>query len=285
MSNQPPIAVTGVTGTVGGLVARELARRGVAQRLLARAPARAPQLPGSTVQRVEYRDQVAARRALEGVETLLMVSAAETAERRDEHLAFVDAAAAAGVRRIVYTSFFAAAADSMFTLGRDHHATEERIEASGMEWTFLRDNLYTDFIENLVGEDGVIRGPAGNGRVSVVTRADVARSAVAVLGDPGAHAFRRYDLTGPEALTLEAAAATITRVRGREVRFENETIDEAYASRAHYGAPDWQVDAWVSTYTAIASGALAPVSSDVQTLTGTPPLSLENYLRGVNPTP
>ncbi|WP_382305395.1 SDR family oxidoreductase [Herbiconiux sp. UC225_62] len=283
MTTQAPIAVTGVTGVVGGLVARELAARGIPQRLLARSPERAPVLPGSTVHQADYRDQDAAREALEGVETLFMVSAAETADRRDEHIAFVDAALAAGVQRIVYTSFLAAAPDSIFTLGRDHHATEEHIAASGLEWTFLRDNLYTDFVENLVGEDGVIRGPAGTGRVSVVARADVARSAVAVLADPAAHAFRRYDLTGPQAITLEEAAATISRVRGHEVRFENETVEEAYASRAHYGAPAWQVDAWVSTYTAIASGALAAVSPDVEALTGSRPVSLEEYLRGVSP--
>lgn len=265
-------------------MARELAARGTPLRLLARTPARAPQLPGSTVHEVAYRDQDAARSALKGVETLFMVSAAETADRRAEHMAFIDAAVAAGVRRIVYTSFLAAAADSVFTLGRDHHATEQHIEASGLAWTFLRDNLYTDFVENLVGDDGVIRGPADGGRVSVVARADVARSAVAVLADPSPHAFRRYDLTGPQAITLEEAAATISRVRGRDVRFENETIDAAYASRAHYGAPQWQLDAWVSTYTAIASGALAEVSPDVEALTGTPPRSLEDYLRGVDPT-
>jgi uncharacterized protein YbjT (DUF2867 family) len=285
MTTTSPIAVTGVTGVVGGLVARDLAARGVAQRLLARTPDRAPELPRSTVHRADYRDGDTAREALEGVETLFMVSAAETADRREEHFAFIDAAAAAGVRQIVYTSFLAAAADSIFTLGRDHYATEEHLKSSGLEWTFLRDNLYTDFIENLVGEDGVIRGPAGDGRVSVVTRADVARSAAAVLGDPAAHAFHTYDLTGPEAITLEEAAATIARVRGRDVRFENETVDEAFASRARYGAPEWQVEAWVSTYTAIASGALAPVSPDVEALTGARPQSLETFLREVDPTP
>ncbi|MCS5719358.1 SDR family oxidoreductase [Herbiconiux sp. CPCC 205763] len=280
MTTQPPIAVTGATGVVGGMVARELAARGVAQRLLVRDPSRAPQLPESSVHRIEYRDRDAARNALEGIDTVFMVSAAETVERREEHAAFVDAAEAAGVRHIVYTSFFAAAPDAIFTLARDHYATEEHIKASGLEWTFLRDNLYTDFIENMVGEDGVIRGPAGDGRVSIVARVDVARSAVAVLGDPASHADRRYDLTGPEAITLAEAAATIARVRGRDVRFENETIDEAFASRARYGAPDWQVEAWVSTYTAIASGALAPVSADVEALTGAEPVSLEAFLRG-----
>ena len=79
-------------------------------------------------------------------------------------------------------------------------------------------------------------------------------------------------------MTLAEAAATITEVTGRPTRFEHETVPQAYASRASYGAPDWQLDAWVSTYTAIASGELAVVSPDVRELTGREPLSLRQLL-------
>ena len=88
-----------------------------------------------------------------------------------------------------------------------------------------------------------------------------------------------YDLTGPELLTLRQAAQTITEVTGRPTSFVDETLAEAYASRAGYGAPGWQLDAWVSTYTAIASGELAVVSDDVEQLTGRPPLSLRQLLQ------
>lgn len=270
--------VTGATGVLGGLVARDLAERGVAQRLLVRTPARAPQLTGSTVHRVDYADRAAARTALEGVDVVLMVSASEAADRLDQHRTFVEAAAAAGVKHIVYTSFVAAAPDAIFTLARDHYATEEVIKASGMAWTFLRDNLYLDFTEDLVGADGVIRGPAGDGRAAFVSRADIACTAAAVLVAPHRHAGQTYDLTGPEALSLTEVAATLSRIRGRDVTFHNETLDEAYDSRAGYGAPDWQVEAWVSTYTAIASNVMAPVSGSVEAITGTAPMNLETYL-------
>lgn len=273
------IAVTGSTGAVGGRVALELADRGVAQRLLVRNPAKAPQLPNTVVHQFSYSDQAAATAALQRVSVLFMVSASESAGRLDEHRAFVDAVAQAGVRHIVYTSFAAAAPDAIFTLARDHHVTEEYIKASGMSWTFLRDGFYIDFMEALVGEDGVIRGPAGNGRASFVARTDVARTAAAILLAPSQHAGKTYDLTGPEALTLNEVAATISQVRGRSATFHNETVDEAYRSRAAYGAPDWQVDAWVSTYTAIASNVMAEISGDVEAITGEPPISLETYLR------
>lgn len=208
-----------------------------------------------------------------------MVSGAEAEDRVDQHRNFIDAAAEAGVQHIVYTSFLAAAPDATFTLGRDHWATEEHIRNSGMDYTFLRDNFYLDVLPLFAGEEGILRGPAGDGRVSAVARTDVARTAVVVLKDPQAHAGKSYDLTGPEALSLSEVAAVITRVTGRETRYEEETVEEAYASRASYGAPDWQLDAWVSTYTAIASGQLERTTTAVQDLTGGKPISLEGLLR------
>lgn len=87
--------------------------------------------------------------------------------------------------------------------------------------------------------------------MAAVALDDVARSAAAVLVDPSGHAGQTYDLTGPQALTLDEIAETITRARGVETRYREETVHEAYESRRRYGAPDWQLDAWVSTYTAI----------------------------------
>jgi NAD(P)H dehydrogenase (quinone) len=279
MSPSPfTIAVTGSTGVLGGFVARDLAARGIGHRLLVRTPSKAPNLPETTVHPFRYSDQAAAKTALEGVDTLFMVSASESADRLDQHRSFIDAAAAAGVRHIVYTSFIAAAPDATFTLARDHYSTEEYIKASGIAWTFLRDSFYIDFMEALVGDDGVIRGPAGEGRCAIVAREDVARAAAAVLVDPDPHAGRTYDITGPEALNLQEVAQTISRVRERQVTFHNETIDEAYASRRSYGVPDWQVDAWVSTYTAIGSNVMAPVSSAIESITGRAPISLEEFL-------
>ncbi|WP_284976872.1 SDR family oxidoreductase [Arthrobacter sp. efr-133-TYG-104] len=278
MKVTPTLAVTGATGVLGAFVAHYLAERGIAQRLLVRTPAKAPSLSESTIHRFSYSDQEAAITALRGVETLFMVSAHESPERLDQHRTFVDAAASAGVKHVVYTSFAAAAPDATFTLARDHYVTEEYIKASGMKWTFLRDGFYLDFMEALVGEDGVIRGPAKDGRASFVARADVARTAAAILANPGDHAAQTYNLTGPEALTLDEVAATISRIRGRHITFHNETLDEAYGSRAGYGAPDWQLEAWVSTYTAIASNIMAPVSQDIETITGNAPMNLEEYL-------
>ena len=278
MPNAPELAVTGSTGNLGGMVARLLAGAGSQQRLLVRDAARAPVLERAVPFLTTYADQERTKAALTGAKTLFMVSAAEAEDRLRQHYAFVDAATAAGVQHIVYTSFFGAAPDCTFTLGRDHFATEERIKASGMDYTFLRDNFYLDFLPLLAGEDGVIRGPAGNGVMAAVARADVARSAVTVLRDPALHVGRTYDLTGPEDISLARGAELLTAGTGRAITFHNETLEEAYASRASYGAPPWQVDAWVSTYTAIAAGELSGPTSAVHELTGREPLSLEQFL-------
>lgn len=265
------IGVTGSTGQLGGRVARRLAITGVEQRLLVRDPARAPRLPGAAVVQADYSE--AARAALDGVSTLLMVSASESVDRVERQLAFVDAAAAAGVDQLVYISFYGAAPDSTFTLARDHHATEQHVRASGPRFTFLRDNLYADFLPAMVGADGVIRGPADTGRVAAVAQDDIADAATAVLLDPSAHAGATYSLTGPQALAFDEIAEILGAT------YRPETLDEAYASRARYGAPRWQLDAWVSTYTAIANGELAGVTDDVPLLTGHPATSVSHLLR------
>jgi NAD(P)H dehydrogenase (quinone) len=273
------IVVSGATGRLGGRVARRLAGAGLRQRLLVRDPGRAPDLPGAEVAVAEYGDRDAVRRALDGADVVLMVSASESPDRVARHLSFADAAADAGVGHLVYTSFAGAAPDATFTLARDHAATEEHLRGAGLPVTVLRDNLYADFVTFLVGDDGVIRGPAGDGRAAVVAQDDIADAAVAVLRAPAGHAGRTYELTGPAALSFGEIAATIADVTGRPVRFHDETVAEAYASRARYGAPDWQVDAWVSTYTAVAAGELATVSPDVERLTGHPATPLADVLR------
>lgn len=271
------LAITGATGAVGGRVAELLADLG--PRLVVRDPSRAPRTDGD-VRAAEYGDHDAMVTALTGVDTLLLVSASESARRRQEHRTAIEAAAEAGVRHVVYTSFMGAGPEATFTLGRDHGDAEAAIRDSGMGFTLLRDNFYADVLPYFADDEGVIRGPADDGRVAAVARADVADVAATVLRDPAAHRDRVYELTGPEALTLSEVAARASAVVGRELRFHDETLDEAYASRraGYPDAEDWQLDAWVSTYTAIADGSCARVTDDVERLTGHPARTLEQTL-------
>ncbi|GAA3552420.1 SDR family oxidoreductase [Nonomuraea rosea] len=273
------IVTTGASGRLGGRVAARLADAGVEQRLVSRQAAHLAPLPaGAHVVSADYGDFESVRRALEGASTVLFVSASESADRLDRHRTFVAAARDAGVAHLVYISFFGAAPQATFTLARDHWATEQHIRDSGLPFTFLRDNLYADFLPGMAGDDGVIRGPAGDGRVAAVAQDDIADAAVAVLLDPGAHEGATYDLTGPQALTLHEVAATLSEVTGREVTYHDETLEEAYESRRRYDAPGWQVEAWVSTYLAMAAGELDGVSDAIEALTGHPATTLGELL-------
>ncbi|MGW0959078.1 NAD(P)H-binding protein [Streptomyces gelaticus] len=295
MNNPPPtgsenpsapiVAVTGAGGAVGGRVARRLARAGVPVRLLGRDPSRLPELPGAVAAPpARYGDGEAMRRALAGAHTLFLVSAHESPYRVREHTTAVDAAVAVGVERIVYVSFLGAAPDATFTFARDHWHTEAHIRATDVRYTFLRDSLYLAGIPAMTGADGVLRGPAGDGRVAAVAHDDIADVAVAVLladteSDDTRYDGFTYDLTGPEAFTLAEAAEELSRVTGRTITYLPETREEAYASRAQYGAEDWEVAGWVTSYEAIAAGEMAAVSDAVPDFTGHPAMSLAAFLR------
>src|ERR1700710_2313521 len=203
------LAVTGSTGALGGRVARALADLGVEQRLIVRSAERAPRLDGAEGREGPggYADPAGFGAALEGVGTLFLVSAEEAPDRVAQHRAAIEAAAGAGVERIVYTSFLGAAEGSAFLLGRGPWATEQAIREAGVAFTFLRDSFYMDFIPYFAGPERTFRGPAGTGRLSPVSRDDVAAVAVAVLTALGEHDGKAYGLTGPELFTLAEAAA------------------------------------------------------------------------------
>jgi NAD(P)H dehydrogenase (quinone) len=280
------IVVTGASGQVGRRLALRLAAEGAHQRLVVRDPDRAPSIPGTSTEVVTSpgdHDVRSMRAAFAGARTVFLVSGREAAGRVADHRAAVDAAVDAGVERVVYLSFMGAAPEATFTFARDHWVTEEHVRASGLRFTFLRDCLYHDAVPHFVGQDGVIRGPAGHGRMAGVAHDDVADVATAVLLAPGQeHDGAAYDVTGPAAYSLDEAAAALSRATGRTITYVPETLDEAYASRAAYGAEQWEVDGWVSSYSAIAAGELATVSPVVERLSGRPAQSFADWLT-VNP--
>jgi len=272
----PLIGVTGSTGQLGGRVATRLAALGRPQRLLVRDPARAPQLPGAEVMQAAYEDGPAMRAGLKGVQTLFLVSGYGV-DRLEQHYGAIDAAVVAGVERIVYTSFLAAAPLATFTHSREHYLTEQRIRASGMRYTFLRPSFYLDKAPGWFSSEGIVKGPAGNGTIAWVSRDDLADVAVAVLTNNG-HDGASYDITGIQALTLTEAAEHFSRATGRPASYQPETLEEARASRAKYNPTAWELEAWVSTYLAIATGEMSVVSHTVQALTGHAPQTFAGYL-------
>lgn len=272
------IAITGASGALGSRVAHRLADQGRDLRLLVRDPKQAPALAADVAVIGSYADQSGLHRGLTGCDTLFMVSAREAADRVREHRTVIDAAVSSGVRKIVYTSFQGAAPDATFTFARDHWHTERIIADSGLSYVFLRDCFYLAALAGLAGGDGILRGPAGEGAVAGVSHDDVAAVAAAVLvGDRWEG--QTLDVTGPEALTLTDVAAQLSAVSGRDVTYLIESEEEAYASRAHYGAPAYEITGWVSSYQAIAAGEVSLVSETVEQVTRRRPECLLEYLQ------
>jgi uncharacterized protein YbjT (DUF2867 family) len=128
----------------------------------------------------------------------------------------------------------------------------------------------------MFNEKGVMRGPASGGEASWVSREDVAHVVAAAL-DPRTLSPATYDVTGPETLTLQETASQISLLVGRELRYEDESVEEGREWRNTLGAPAWEVDTWLGSYEAIAAGELDTVSDTVLQFTGDQPLSLSQY--------
>lgn len=275
----PMIAVTGVSGAIGGAVFHLLDRHGYRVVGLVRNPVRAPHATGprSHIGLLQY-GASNAHLALRGVDVLFMVAADESENRLKEHRALLASARRAGVRHVVYASFLGASDDPGNVLGADHIQTERLLCESGLAWTILRSSFYADPFANFARPDQTFRGPADGGRVSLVARVDVVRSAAAVLIDPQRHEGKLYELTGPEALDLDEIASHLSRALGVRYTYAPETLEEARRWRSER-ANRWQVEAWVSMYLSIALGRVERVTGDVEFLTGKPPLSFDRVLR------
>jgi uncharacterized protein YbjT (DUF2867 family) len=168
-----------------------------------------------------------------------------------------------------------AAPNATFPFARDHSDTELAIREAGISLTSMRNSLYADVAPRFVGSDGVIRAPAGHGRLAWVARADVARLAAVLLVEPG-HEGQIYDVSGPHAIDLHETARILTKATRRAITYHAETPDEARASRA--GNPDWLVEGWIGSYLMLDTGEGSVTSHTIEQLTGQRPMTLSEFL-------
>ncbi|KQO63789.1 SDR family oxidoreductase [Curtobacterium sp. Leaf261] len=279
------IALTGATGALGRLVVDALIARGTTPSdivAVVRDTTKAQPVAdlGVTVREAAYGDVPALTAAFQGVERLLLVSGSEVGQRVDQHRSVIDAAAAAGVGFIAYTSA-PRADDTTLVLAPEHKATEELLAASGIPTALLRNNWYT---ENYVGQleqaaaTHELLTSAGDGRVASASRADYADAAAVVLTTDG-HDGRVYELGGDVAWTFEDLAATFTDVLGEPVALVS--VDTAeHARRLEAAGLDAGTVGFVTALDGnIAEGTLAEVTHDLSTLTGRPTTPLYDGLR------
>jgi len=281
------IAVTGATGQLGSRIVHGLSGRGHAVVAIARDATRAASLAGPDVKvRVaDYGDRPALEAALAGVVALVLVSGSEVGQRVAQHGNVVAAATAAGVRHVIYTSA-PHADDTTLVLAPEHKATEELLTASGLAWTMLRNNWYTENYATQVApaaESGVLLGSAGDGRVASATRQDYADAAVAVATGDG-HEGRVYELAGDVAWTMPDLAAAISELTGRPVTYRDVSTEEHVAALRAAGLDEGTAQFVAALDAGIAEGTLADTSTgDLRRLIGHPTTPLVEGLRDALP--
>jgi uncharacterized protein YbjT (DUF2867 family) len=276
------ILVTGATGTIGSQVVAALkGHNDVKVRVGVRNAAKAASLVGGNVTAVdfEYDKPEQVKAAVAGVQKLFLVTPFSQ-DQVELATRLVDAAKAAGVKHIVKLSAFGCDFEPGIQLGRWHRAVEKAIEASGIQWTFLRPN---NFMENFInfyppGQDGNIYLPWGQGACSFIAGEDVAAVAAKALTSTG-HEGQAYVLTGPEAFTVGQAAATIGEVSGRKVSYVDVPEAAAHKAMTDMGMPAWMVDAMMELHGIDKAGYAAAVTDAVQRITGRAPKSFAQFAR------
>ena len=272
------IAVTGSTGQLGRLVIEKLKVRVPAGEIiaLARDPAKAADL-GVAVRAADYARPETLGPALAGVDTLLLISSDAIGQRLVQHGAVIDAAKAAGVKRIAYTSILRADA-SPLVLADEHKATEALIKASGLTYALLRNGWYTEnYTGSLAGAvaAGALIGASGEGRISAATREDYAEAAAAVIATPDAE-NRVYELAGDVAFTRAELAAEVSRQTGKTIPY-NDLPEAEYARILEsFGLPAPLAAILAQSDTGAAQGGLFDDGRQLSSLIGRPttPLSV-----------
>ncbi|MFF8424466.1 SDR family oxidoreductase [Streptomyces sp. NPDC016566] len=265
------ILVTGATGTIGSDVVRQLAARGEKVRALTRDPAKARVPAGVEVVRGDYLDPGSLAGAMAGVTAVFLLRPPGPEEGQDP--ALVEAARAAGVRRLVKLSAIGTGDPEVGPAGRWHVAGERAVRDSGTEWTVLRPSSFASntlsWVEAL-GWGEPVPNMTGDGESGVIDPRDVAEAAVRALLEDG-HAGRTYTLTGPEAIGVPGQASVLASVLGRPVATRDLSPEE---TREHlltaWGFDEAQAEGVLTGTAFVRGGGNAIVTEDVPQMLGRP---------------
>ncbi|KWZ97693.1 NmrA family protein [Citrobacter koseri] len=282
----PMIAITGATGQLGQHVIDTLLKTVPASQIAAivRNPAKADALTrlGVTVRQADYSDEAAFTAALQGIDRLLLISSSEVGQRAAQHRNVINAAIAANVKFIAYTSLLHADR-SPLGLHVEHVETEKMLADSGIPYALLRNGWYT---ENYLAsapaalEHGVFIGAAGEGKIASATRADYAAAAARVISEEG-HAGKVYELAGDEGWTLSQLAAELAKQSGKKVVYQNLNEADFAAALKGVGLPAGLADMLADSDAGAAKGGLFDDSHTLSALIGRPTTSLAESVKSI----
>ncbi|PXY20197.1 SDR family oxidoreductase [Prauserella flavalba] len=266
------IVVTGANGHLGRLVIEALKQTVPADRIVAavRSPEKAADL-GVEVREADYDRPDTLKTAFDGAEKVLLISGSEVGRRVPQHTAVVEAAKAAGVSLLAYTSA-PKAGTSPLILAPEHKATEEVIRDSGVPYAILRNNWYIENYEQGVrqaAETGTYVGSAGEGRVAGATRADYAAGAAAVLAGDG-HENKVYELSGDTAFTYADIAAAVADVTGKDVTYQDLSPEDHKGALLSAGLPEETAGFVVALDGNTRDGLLSEATGELARLIGRP---------------
>jgi uncharacterized protein YbjT (DUF2867 family) len=278
------ILVTGATGNVGGHVVRTLRERGTPVRAFVRDRAKAARVLGPDVDLAvgDFGDRGSIEHALSGADRLFL-ACGNVPGQIEYECAAIDAAAAAGVARVVKLSGPDAAVDSPLIFERWHGEIERHLAASGLARVLLRPRTYlTNLLAyaRTVAQTGMLFAPAGPAAISFVDPRDVADAAAECLTGHG-HDGRTYTLTGPEAITFDRIAAELSAVTGRTVTYVGVSDEDARQAMVADGLPPMVADAVVAIFAAQRAGSMVTTTGAVHALTGRAPRSIAGFPRVV----
>lgn len=290
------ILVTGASGRFGGSAARMLLQRLQARdlTLMSRTPDRLASFKaaGCEVRYGDFDDEPSLAAAVQGVDKMLLVSGTKVGRRVGQHSRAIDAALKAGVGHVVYTSHIGATKDNPSLIAKDHYGTEEKLRASGLRWTAMRDGLYMNAMIEAAAPAALKSGrwvtASGQGKTGLVEREDCVACAVAVLLSSG-HDKHVYNISAPELWSIADMAALVGQIAGKPIEVAHVDKDGFYAhldamgvprepaTELNVGAVQSCSDGIVSYELAMKDGHFAVPSHDIRALLGRAPKSFRQY--------
>ena len=280
------IAITGATGQLGQLVIQHLLKQTQAENIIAlvRNVEKTEHLKakGIDVRHFDYDSPATLVPALQGIDKILLISATEVGRRTPQHKAVIDAAIEAKVPYIAYTSLLRADT-SPLGLAQEHRETEQLIRESGLSYTFLRNNWYSEnYLAGLAHniETGILYGAAQDSLISAAPRTDYAEAAANVLLSEN-HKNKTYELASSTAFTLETLAKTISKVSNKTVAYSNLSAEDYKQGLLQAGLPEGLVNVIVEADIEAQNGAMLSDSKDLETLLNRPTTSLEKTIKSL----